>query len=177
MWVSILYKSCNKTSEFESFEDDMITSEEEVPSLSDEYGEEPFFTDDDKDGSKTPSESPIDYNELDKKIEASQSEESDQTQRKATPVKTTNSSNQSTDSGDLGGRYLVIAGSYILENNADVMVKKLVKMGYSNAEKVVFDLSQFYSVCAGRYDDYTKAVQVDSDLERRGIECYVHKKQ
>jgi hypothetical protein len=72
---------------------------------------------------------------------------------------------------------MVMAGSYILESNADEMVMKLNKLGYSNAEKVVFDLSQFHSVCAGRFDDYTKAVQVSAELKRRGVDNYVHRKK
>lgn len=178
MWVSILYKSCNKTSEFDDFGEE-VASDEEVPSLSNEYESDPFFADEGGDEESSDSEStnedPIDYDKLDQKIEATQNEvprtstqnQTSKPKPSASPIYTGNSS----------GKYLVIAGSYILETNADVMLKKLNRLGYSNAEKVNFDLSEFHSVCAGRFDDYTEAVQVTSELKRRGVDCYVHTKK
>ena len=178
MWVSILYKSCNKNSEFDGFEEELVEDSNEVPALSDDYEDEPFFNDEteEEDTQDSDSSDPIDYDELDQKIEETQNEQKKEV--KTAPTKPVSDQNQSyTDSGDEGGRYMVIAGSYILESNADQMVKKLEGMGYSNPEKVVFDLSQFHSVCAGRYNDYTKAVQVSSELKRRGVDNYVHKRK
>jgi hypothetical protein len=43
MWVSILYKSCNKNSEFDDFQEDIVQTDTEVPSLTDDYQEEPFL--------------------------------------------------------------------------------------------------------------------------------------
>lgn len=177
MWVSILYKSCNKNSEFEGFEEEFVEDSNEVPALSDDYEDEPFFKEDEGEEKATVSSDktdPIDYNELDQKIEETQ-KETKRDVSQSNPVQ--EKQNAYTDSGDAGGRYMVIAGSYILESNADQMVKKLEGMGYSNPEKVVFDLSQFHAVCAGRYDDYTKAVQVSSELKRRGVDNYVHKRK
>ena len=42
MWVSILYKSCNKESEFDDFQEEVL-SDEEVPSLSNDYENDPFY--------------------------------------------------------------------------------------------------------------------------------------
>ena len=175
MWVSILYKSCNKTSEFEGFEEEFVEDGSEVPALSDDYEDEPFFTDSEK-SDESKEADPIDYDDLDQKIEETQNE----TKKEVSQTKVEKERPQQTkytDSGESGGRYMVIAGSYILESNADEMVSKLEGMGYSSPEKVVFDLSQFHSVCAGRYDDYTKAVQVSSELKRRGVDNYVHKRK
>jgi cell division septation protein DedD len=74
------------------------------------------------------------------------------------------------------GDYLVIAGSYILEDNANKMVKKLRDMGFSNAGVVVFDASEYYSVVAVRHKTQDKA-QLSSDaLKRKGIDSFVKKK-
>jgi cell division protein FtsN len=74
------------------------------------------------------------------------------------------------------GDYLVIAGSYILEDNANKMVKKLRDMGYANAGVVVFDASEYYSVVAVRHKTQEKA-QLSSDaLKRKGIDSFVKKK-
>lgn len=173
MWVSILYKSCNKNTEFDDFQDDIVQTDTEVPSLTDDYEGEPFFEDEEEEGddlNEPVKEDPIDYNELDQKIENTQKE---------TPVvkPQTTTANRNVDSGSSTGKYMIMAGSYILESNADEMVKKLNKLGYDNAEKVVFDLSQFHSVCAGRFDDYTKAVQTSAELKRRGVDNYVHRRK
>lgn len=172
MWVSILYKSCNKESEFDDFQETVTNQDDEVPSLSDEYEKEPFFADNAENDTKAEKSTPIDYNKLDEKIE--------KTTNSNTSVNNNanrNTTTRVTDSGVSGGKYLVIAGSYLLESNADEMVSKLKNIGYSNAEKVIFDQSQFHSVCAGRFDDYTKAVQSKSELSRRGIDNYIHTKK
>jgi len=174
MWVSILYKSCNKESEFDDFQEEVL-SDEEVPSLSNDYENDPFFTDteEEEDSNSAPveSEDPIDYDKLDDKIEETQN------QKPGVDKPRSSSSAKSNNAGSSTGKYLVIAGSYILESNADVMLRKLNRLGYSEAEKVNFDLSEFHSVCAGRFDDYTEAVQVSSELKRRGVDCYVHTKK
>lgn len=75
------------------------------------------------------------------------------------------------------GNYMVIAGSYLLEENAKKMVRKLQGMGYSNAEIVHFDQSQYHSICAGRYNSSNSASQTSSSLKIAGIDSYVHRRQ
>ena len=166
MWVSILYKSCNKNAEFEDFQDDVIENVDEVPSITEDVQNDAFFQEDEVGEDIKEESQAIDYDELDQKIE--------EAERPDPEPKTTTS--QPVSTGSSYGRFMVIAGSYLLESNADAMVNKLQKLGYE-AEKVNFDLSQFHSVCAGRYDDYTEAVQANSELKRRGIDSYVHRKK
>lgn len=75
------------------------------------------------------------------------------------------------------GKYMVLAGSYLIEDNAASMVRKLDKLGYSNGEVVVFNMSQYHSVCAARLSNYNEAIQISNELKRKGIDNYVHKKQ
>ncbi len=72
-----------------------------------------------------------------------------------------------------GGAYMVMAGSYLLRENADKMVKKLKGMGYSNAEVVVFSQSQYHSVVAARYKSESSAYNASSELKRRGVDSFV----
>ncbi len=71
------------------------------------------------------------------------------------------------------GAYWIVAGNYLLEDNADIMVSKLKKQGYRDAEKVIFDLSQYYTVIAARFTTRSKASQVGSTLKGQGFDNYV----
>ena len=59
----------------------------------------------------------------------------------------------------------------------DEMVKELMRKGYQDAEKAVFDLSQYYTVVAGRYITRTAASGASGELKRAGIDNYVIKKK
>lgn len=72
------------------------------------------------------------------------------------------------------GRYLVVAGNYLVEPNAREMVKKLKKMGFSGAEHLVFDQSQYYTVIASRSDSRNAAQSSSDNLKGKGIDNYVH---
>lgn len=80
----------------------------------------------------------------------------------------------SSSTSSAGGSYLVVAGSYLVRDNADNMVSKLSKMGYSGAEVIKFDEGKYHSVTAGRYESRSKADQIASALKTKGIDCYVH---
>lgn len=95
--------------------------------------------------------------------------------KKPTEVKTTPSQTKESLSGT--GDFTVVAGNYLLEANADQMVKKLKSNGFGKAEKVVFDLSEFFTVIAGRYSNYESASKTVSSLKAKGIDCYIHRKQ
>lgn len=75
------------------------------------------------------------------------------------------------------GDFTVVAGNYLLEANADQMVKKLKSNGFGKAEKVVFDLSEFFTVIAGRYPEYESASKTVNSLKAKGIDCYIHRKK
>ncbi len=80
-----------------------------------------------------------------------------------------------TSSGSTFGKYLVVTGSYLSEANGKVMAKKLRRLGYEGAEVLSFDLSQYYSVTAGRYNDLGEARAAAKRIKSKGIEAYVHK--
>lgn len=75
---------------------------------------------------------------------------------------------------DASGKYLVVAGNYLVESNAREMVKKLNRMGFPNAEHLVFDQSQYYTVVASRSSSRSGAQSSSSTLKAKGIDCYVH---
>jgi cell division septation protein DedD len=72
-----------------------------------------------------------------------------------------------------GGKYLVMAGSYLLKENALKMVKKLRNMGYANAELIVFTASEYHSVIAVRFSSEIKAQNAAAELKRKGVDSFV----
>ena len=72
------------------------------------------------------------------------------------------------------GKYLVIAGSYLIRENAEKMIKKLNDLGYRDASIINFELSQYHSITAGRYFSYDRAAEIARAIQGRGIDCYVH---
>lgn len=72
-----------------------------------------------------------------------------------------------------GGKYMVMAGSYLLKENAQKMVTKLKAMGYSQSSVVVFSASQYHSVIAARYSSETQARTTATDLKQKGIDSFV----
>jgi len=76
------------------------------------------------------------------------------------------------------GKYFVVTGAFLEQANAKAMVKQLKKAGYKNAEVVVFDLSQYYSVFARRYNTRNSANDLAASIsEKLGFETYVHEKR
>ena len=174
LWIVTVAKSCNKKGsadadrntemvediadvETDEFEDDLFEEEgedEDETATTDGMGGGTYAEDEDS--------SPIDYTEVDDIIEDSNNT--------TTSTRTNNTSSYS-------GKYLLLAGSYLIEDNAQAMVKKLKKLGYNNAEMVVFEMSQYHSVCAGRYSSLSSAQQESGTLKRKGVDNYVHTKQ
>ena len=76
------------------------------------------------------------------------------------------------------GDYLVIAGAFKSEANAQAEVDRLKSVGYPNAEIVEFDFSDYYSVCVAKYNTSEDANAVASSLKSKsGKKAYVHKKR
>jgi cell division septation protein DedD len=75
-----------------------------------------------------------------------------------------------------GGSFIVVAGNYLVEGNANDMVKKLKKSGFASAEKVVFDLSEFHTVIAGRFSSNDSAKSTVEKLKAKGIDAYIKRK-
>ena len=72
---------------------------------------------------------------------------------------------------------MVVAGNFLVKENADQMVTNLKRMGYENAEWSVFDYSQYYTVIAFRTNNFSEAQSTSTALKERGIDNYVHTKK
>lgn len=84
----------------------------------------------------------------------------------ASPVPASNES--------LAGKHLVIVGNFSQLANAEQLVKDLKKNGYPRAEVIRFDMSQYHTVCAGRYDDANEARKAARKLkDYQKIDAYV----
>jgi len=69
-------------------------------------------------------------------------------------------------------KYMIVAGNYLLEDNANDMVRKLRTSGYNSAETVVFDLSQYHTVIAARFADRSSADRTAERLKNEGFDNY-----
>jgi cell division protein FtsN len=76
-------------------------------------------------------------------------------------------------SGD-GGKHLVIAGNFSQLSNAQQRAAELKKAGFTDAEVVQFDLSEYHTVCAGRFSDVNEARKLVKKLkDYHKIDAYV----
>lgn len=72
------------------------------------------------------------------------------------------------------GNQLVIAGNFLERANAEKHLRTIRELGYTSSEILQFEISQYYTVCAGRYDDPTEARRVAKLIEdNHGIDTYV----
>ena len=159
----------NSIDEGEGFEDDYFEDgiDEIESTTADE--EDDFF-------GATDSVEDIDYEEIDQALEGTKQKKS----ANPTPdvdYTTPSVPERSTTSSLSSGNYLVIAGSYIINTNAENMVLKLKRMGYDNAEIVIFDQSQYHTVVAQRSNNYNNALSIASGLKSKGVDSYVHTKK
>lgn len=188
LWLSTIVKSCgsdNEPTQTSTTTASVDDSQEET------YGEDDFFEDEEDDDTpteivsdpsdmSTETESQIDYTEIDKVVEDQLKQEKS---KPAKPVNTPpqskpiQSTNTTVSKGNSNGKYMVIAGSFLIKDYALNMQKRLAKLGYDNSELVVFDLSQYHSVVAARYSTYEAALKVSNELKRSGVDCYVHAQQ
>ena len=193
LWVTIMMNSCNNAKPtIDTSADDVEMLEEEMEGT--DFTEQEFEGDDD---------GGINYNseEQDQTIDVEEdnNEENDdyvagdytassektalkprkkpKQEKTKTFTSSSSSSSSNASAGNSSGEYMVIAGSYLLEENANKMIRKLKGMGYSNAEIIYFNQSQYHSICAGRYGNRSSAKQTASSLQTSGIDSYVHRKQ
>lgn len=70
--------------------------------------------------------------------------------------------------------HLVIAGNFMKLENAETRLRELLDNSYPNAEIVNFDLSEYYTVIAGRFDDLIEARRIAKKVnDYMNIEAYV----
>lgn len=75
------------------------------------------------------------------------------------------------------GKYMVIAGSFIKEENARDQLKKLKALGYSKAEIKIFISSEYHSVIVSRHSSSGEAEKVVQNLKKNGVESFVKEKK
>jgi len=77
-----------------------------------------------------------------------------------------------------GGEFLVIAGAFIVEANAQKIVNRLNQKGYKDAEIRIFLGSEYHSAIVDDFDDMDDAFDVAIKLADEGYkDVYVHKKR
>lgn len=184
LWLSTIVKSCGSDNGTNP-PTTTTASTEDTPEET--YDEDDFFEDesadkttDDPSDMTTESEGKIDYTEIDKVVEDKLSQQESKPAKPTTSPaqsKPVQSNNTKVSKGNSNGKYMVIAGSFLIKVNALDMQKRLSKLGYNNSELVIFDLSQYHSVVASRYSTYEAALKVSNELKRSGVDCYVHAQQ
>ena len=178
-WIMTIAKSCGSTNPVDAVVDQAENVVDGVSDVIDDASDE-FFDEEDGEGYdegddfdevEVAGEDEIDYEELDAEIEDDFEEAPVENKPAAkAPVR------QTSNAGSSGGSYMLVAGSYLVNDNANAMKNKLDRMGY-NASIVQFDGSSYYTVLAGRYDSNSSAQSAGSDLNSMGIDNYVHRQQ
>ncbi len=118
----------------------------------------------------------VDYGQLDEDVKIIENTQQATKSKNEQESKNAKKATTSIDKGD-GGPYMVLAGSYLIENNASMMVKKLVNMGWVHSEVVVFDKSEYHTVVAARFRNEEDAKNVVSQLQLKGIDSFVKKQR
>ena len=160
--ITLTWDACTGKATTQTLEEQ---ADEELSS-DDEFFEEDYTSDDnyesDTENSSfsddTGDNTSVDYSDVEDKAQTTSYEEGPSVEQRSS----------------MSGKYLLVAGNFLVESNANAMVNKLIDMGYNSAEVSVFDYSQYYTVIASRSDDYTLAGNLSSELKRKGIDNYVH---
>ena len=75
---------------------------------------------------------------------------------------------------DADGKHLVIVGNFLQAVNANQRMEELKKAGFTDIEVVNFDLSEYHTVCACRFDDINEARRLVKKLkDYHKIDAYV----
>jgi len=73
-----------------------------------------------------------------------------------------------------GGKHLVIAGNFSQLANAQQRADELKRAGFKNTEIINFDLSEYHTVCVGRFSDVNEARKLVKKLkDYHKIDAYV----
>jgi len=172
--LALVYESCSKKSAdmMEQAKDGVEQVSSTAADAADDLNDEFFSDEDDTYGNEDDSGLADD---LFDDTASTDDPPAEQTRPRTTSTSSNSSSSQASSRpsySSTGGKYMVIAGNFLVEGNASNMVNKLRQLGY-DAESVVFDESQYYTVLANRTDDYNNALSVSSRLKSEGIDNYV----
>ena len=184
LWLSTIVKSCGSDNETNAPSTTTSNTDDTTEEI---YDEDDFFEDesaeevtDDPSEMTTESEDKIEYTEIDTVVQEKLNQQESKPAKPittTTQTKPTKSNNTRVSKVNSNGKYMVIAGSFLIKDNALDMKNRLSKLGYENSELVVFDLSQYHSVVASRYSTYEAALKISNELKRSGVDCYVHAQQ
>jgi len=70
--------------------------------------------------------------------------------------------------------YMVIAGAFSTDDNAETFRKMLIGKGFDSAEVVKFTSSKYTSICVNRTNSLSTAKSQVDELKAMNIEAYVH---
>ncbi len=179
-WISDISKGCNGSNKDAENTEEIMQNEDEgdVNIEEDIFSDEQSKSEEGNQEAETDKSSSTNKDNMDDYVDYSgevkeNKKQTETVAKKASPDKT---SPEKKHKVSTGGRYLVVAGSYLVKSNANKMKQRLYNLGY-NSEIVNFDLSQYYSVLAGRFSSRKEANEAVTILKRNGIDCYVHRKK
>lgn len=75
------------------------------------------------------------------------------------------------------GDYLVLAGAFRQQINAEAMLRQVRRKGYATAEIALFNKGAYAAVIVDRFPTEREAEQLARELQDKGIEAYVQKKR
>ena len=109
----------------------------------------------------------IEEQEVETKNEVTNSEQSEQSEPPSEPP-------QKPQASSGRGAHMVIAGNFLERANANKHLDAIKGLGFTNAEILEFEISEYYTVCAGRYSDLSEARSaVRRIMELPGMDAYV----
>jgi cell division protein FtsN len=177
-WVASLLKSYQQNKESEKSEPEIITDTSNVfiDTLQNDTTETTITESDIQSGDQI-------YEKLDKAIEelngkSNINDEKPVIQDSKKDKKVEKNTKEVSETGyKPDGIFMVIAGSFIKKENAQIQLKKLKNIGYTNAEIKVFVASEYHSVIVSRYNSQSEAEKAVQNLRKKGIESFVKTKQ
>lgn len=179
LWVITGVNSCNdkKVDQLAETETDTTTMTGDTVELADDIFSDEVGTDTGAISNTVAQNNTADNSELTNYVGDEEPSANDETVVKSEPKKEESKKIAESKPGTSSRPYFIVAGNYIDKSNADVMKRKLQKLNFNNAEVVNFDLSQYFTVIAGRYNTQSEADNLASKLKNKGIDCYVKKRQ
>lgn len=169
LWVSTAFNSCG---EKDLLDEDLVSeTSDDLSDFSDDVGDD-IFGDSDEDDDNFLFDDEVEEDDYtddsdDEEVDFTSAVEDDEVVSQPASRPTSYSSS---------GEWMVIAGNYLVESNARVMINKLKNLGYTNSEIGVFERSQYHTVIASRHSSNSAAIRASNEIKNRGVECYVKKK-
>ncbi len=193
-WIFTVAKTCNSKNLTDVVENPITSTsaDDEPANLDDLYSDEDIDGDDDNSDEGDLYDEDLDEDDVAAAKRAAMDEadtdvdetsddltaDLDAEDEAAAVNKSRNSFSQSSSSSSNSSKYLVVAASYLSEANAKSELRKLQKAGYDDAEIVIFDFSQYHTLCAARYNSLGEANSVKRKLvNNRYPDAYVHRKR